>query len=192
MIKIISGKHRNRAIDTSALNGTVTRPTKALVRKSIFDMLGDIEELDVLDLFCGSGIMGIEALSRYARSAVFVDSDRAAVSLLSRNLEKLGIENAEYFAADFRTALKALDKREKQFDLIFCDPPYKRLEITDVLDYINSSSILRNNGRIVLEYASGKEIDHSGYEVLKAKSHSGTGITIIGRRDNAGNIPGNI
>lgn len=193
MIKIISGELRNRHIDTSVINGKITRPTKALVRKSVFDMIGNMDDAEVLDLFCGSGIMGIEALSRGAQNAVFVDANRNVIELLKKNLRKLGIEGtAECYAADYRTGIKALYKRERQFDIIFCDPPYNRVENEQILNYIYTNNILSETGMIVLEHAAGNIVEEKEFAVYRHRKQAGTGITILRRRTDEGDLSGNI
>src|SRR5215468_2949242 len=92
-MRIISGRHRGQRI--AAPKGTSTRPTSDRVRENAFNLIGPVDGADVLDLFAGSGAMGLEALSRGAASAVFVESDRAACETIRRNLDKLGLAGAE-------------------------------------------------------------------------------------------------
>jgi len=100
------------------------RPTQNKVRKAIFDILGDMEGLRFLELFAGSGAVGIEALSRGAKEAVFVESDSVCVRTLKDNLSSLGVINYELRAQNAERAIEMLTKAHSRFDIIFMDPPY--------------------------------------------------------------------
>jgi 16S rRNA (guanine966-N2)-methyltransferase len=103
------------------------------VREALFSILGPVEGLRVLDLYAGSGALGLEALSRGARSATFVESARPAVSAIRANLEATG-DTAEIAASDVVAWLRAAAGRERAFDLVFCDPPYDAaVEIAQIL-----------------------------------------------------------
>jgi 16S rRNA (guanine966-N2)-methyltransferase len=115
---VVAGRFKGRTLH--APPGQGTRPTSDKVREAIFSVLGDIEGLDVLDLFAGSGALGIEALSRGAHSAVFVDSDEKAVTVIRRNLEGVGVEAP----VQRRDVLRYLTAVEGRFELVFVDPPY--------------------------------------------------------------------
>jgi 16S rRNA (guanine966-N2)-methyltransferase len=118
-VRVVAGTYGGRRL--RAPRGTRTRPTADRVREALFSMLGDVAGARVLDLYAGSGALGIEALSRGAESAVFVDRDAAAVAAIRRNLEDLGVAGAEVVRRD---ALAFLAGLEPSFDLVFCDPPY--------------------------------------------------------------------
>jgi 16S rRNA (guanine(966)-N(2))-methyltransferase RsmD len=107
--------------------GSATRPTADRVREALFSILGSVEGLSVLDLFAGSGALGIEALSRGARDATFVDSAPAATAAVRRNLERLGIETARaaVVRSDWGRFLRKAAARGERWDLVFCDPPYR-------------------------------------------------------------------
>jgi 16S rRNA (guanine966-N2)-methyltransferase len=117
-LRIVAGEHRGRRIGVPA--GSSIRPTADRVREALFSILGDVGGLRVLDLFAGSGALGIEALSRGAATAVFVDEDRAAAEAVRQNLAALGLEGA----VTRRDALGFLAASSGQYDLVFCDPPY--------------------------------------------------------------------
>ena len=111
-----------------APRGKVTRPTSDRVREALFAMLGELEGATVLDLFAGAGALGIEALSRGAARAVFIERDPAAVRVLRENLEGLGLEPPEALVrrADALRALQSARAREETYDLVLIDPPYGR------------------------------------------------------------------
>jgi 16S rRNA (guanine966-N2)-methyltransferase len=119
-VRVVAGELRGRRL--TAPRGVQTRPTADRVREALFSILGDVSELRVLDLYAGSGALGIEALSRGAAEATFVDSSRAAVTTIRRNLADLGIEAAVHC----RDALAWLSAAATGpgYDLVFADPPY--------------------------------------------------------------------
>jgi 16S rRNA (guanine966-N2)-methyltransferase len=114
----VAGEFRGRRL--AAPRGARTRPTADRVREALFSMLGDVSGARVLDLYAGSGALGIEALSRGADSAVFVERDPRAVAAIERNLASLGLEQ-QVVRQD---AVRFLARAEGMFDLVFCDPPY--------------------------------------------------------------------
>jgi 16S rRNA (guanine966-N2)-methyltransferase len=123
-MRVIAGRLGGRRL--KAPRGTVTRPTSDRVRESVFALLGDIEGERVLDLFAGAGGLGIEALSRGAAHAVFVDRDARALRALKANLATLQIapDAAQVRGADALAALRSARERQETYDLVFIDPPY--------------------------------------------------------------------
>jgi 16S rRNA (guanine966-N2)-methyltransferase len=117
-VRIIAGSHRGQRI--AAPKGRDTRPTSDRVRENAFNLIGPVDDADVLDLFAGSGALGIEALSRGAASATFVDSDREACRTINANLDKLKL-NGTVLCQD---VLRALSAERRVYDLVLCDPPY--------------------------------------------------------------------
>jgi 16S rRNA (guanine966-N2)-methyltransferase len=122
-VRVIAGRFGGRRL--SAPRGAHTRPTADRVREALFSVLGDVEGARVLDLFAGSGALGIEALSRGAAEATFVDSAPGAVRALRDNLSALELE-AEVRRRDARAFLRSARKSGRQYDLVFLDPPYRR------------------------------------------------------------------
>ena len=121
-MRVVAGRHKGRRLRTPA--GAGTRPTADRVREALFSILGPVDGLRVLDLYAGSGALGIEALSRGAASATFVESARLAVAAIRANLAAIGAEDAEVAASDVVGWLRAASARGLAFDLVFCDPPY--------------------------------------------------------------------
>jgi 16S rRNA (guanine966-N2)-methyltransferase len=117
-VRVVAGEFKGRRLHTA--RGARTRPTADRVREALFSMLGEVSGARVLDLYAGSGALGIEALSRGAESAVFVERDQRALTALRRNLDAVGAE-AEVRRQD---VLRFLASPEGTFDLVFCDPPY--------------------------------------------------------------------
>lgn len=145
------------------------RPTADIVKQSIFNRLMDeINGAVVLDLFCGTGSLGIEALSRGAKEVVFADKDPRSVKLTQNNLKNLGI-SAKVITADFNVALKSL--KEKKFDIIILDPPYMSGVYEKALSLINEYDMLSNNGVIVCEHEKNVKIDFSPFNLDSQKKY---------------------
>ena len=121
-MRIVAGRHRGRRLRAPA--GDETRPTADRVREALFSILGPVEGLRVLDLYAGSGALGIEALSRGAGSATFVESVALAVAAIRANFAAIGAEDSEVAESDALTWLRSAVERAPAFDLVFCDPPY--------------------------------------------------------------------
>ena len=123
-MRIVAGLYGGRRL--TAPPGSETRPTSDRVREALFSVLGaSVQDARVLDLYAGSGALGLEALSRGARSAVFVDRSRKAITAIRANLDALGVD-AEVRPIEARAALRAASARHEAYDLVFLDPPYRR------------------------------------------------------------------
>jgi len=152
-VRVIGGTHRRRRL--VAPPGRRTRPTADRVREALFDILGPtVEGTRVLDLFAGSGAVGLEALSRGATYAVFVECDRDAVRALRANLAALGLgrARARVVVADAVAALPGLAQAEAPFDLVFLDPPYATDLASRALTALAVSSLLRAGTRVVVQH----------------------------------------
>jgi 16S rRNA (guanine966-N2)-methyltransferase len=122
-VRIVAGTHKGHRI--AAPKGAGTRPTSDRVREAVFNLLGPLEGMRVIDLYAGSGALGIESLSRGAASATFVDSDPGAVRVLRENVERLELEEAQVVRSDVLAYLRSAARRGERWDLAFCDPPYR-------------------------------------------------------------------
>jgi len=148
-MRVVAGTHRGRVL--KAPKGQQTRPTSDRVREALFSILGEsVEEADALDLFAGSGALGIEALSRGAASAVFVDNAHAAVSVITDNLEALGLEG-EIIRMPALRALACTPVAARQYDLVFIDPPYRLASALGPEFSVALEPILRPTARVVTE-----------------------------------------
>ena len=154
-MRIITGKARNIPLKT--LEGDATRPTSERVKEAVFSMLQfEIEGRRVLDLFAGSGQMGIEALSRGAKSAVFVDMRQDACAVVRANLEKTRLTpNAQVLRSDY---LSYLSHCRETFDLIFLDPPYAEIFLENALKSISEIDILSECGILICERPAEKTL----------------------------------
>jgi 16S rRNA (guanine966-N2)-methyltransferase len=147
-MRVIAGTHGGREL--IAPKGRATRPTSDRVREALFSILGDVTGLRVLDLFAGSGALGIEALSRGAQQATLVDQAAAAIATITRNLDALDL-SAEVVRQPAARFLQAASRDARQYDLVFLDPPYRHAstlgrELTSAL-----TPILADDARVVAE-----------------------------------------
>lgn len=151
-LRVISGTRKGCALKT--LKGKTTRPTMDKVKEAIFNMIGPYFSGGMaLDLYGGSGGLGIEALSRGIEKVIFVDYDIRACQIIKENLQKTKfLDRSEVYRNDARGALKALAKRKLQFDYIFLDPPYENEHIEDDIMFIEEHELLCENGTIVVEH----------------------------------------
>lgn len=152
-MRVIAGTFRSRPLRT--LRGLTLRPTSDRLRETLFNILGAaVEDCTFIDLFAGTGAIGIEALSRGAQHAVFVENHAAAVKLIRINLKSLGIaDEAEILAMDAIRGLKQLALQEARTDFVFLDPPYARAEeYQRVLEFIASANLLAPSGVVIAEH----------------------------------------
>jgi 16S rRNA (guanine966-N2)-methyltransferase len=153
-VRIIAGTHRGSRI--AAPKGLDTRPTGDRVREAAFNLIGPVDDAAVLDLFAGSGAMGIEALSRGAASATFVESDRGACRTIADNLAKLGLTGARITCGD---ALWALRQETRVYDLVLVDPPYETWDALQPRLAELLPRVLAPDGLLVVETSSRTEPD---------------------------------
>ncbi|MCA0987956.1 16S rRNA (guanine(966)-N(2))-methyltransferase RsmD [Guptibacillus algicola] len=156
-MRIIAGTCKGRHI--KPVPGMSTRPTTDKVREAIYNMVGPFFKGGrALDLYGGSGALGIEALSRGVDSCIFVDRDSKAIETIKWNLEQTGFQDSsEVFRNDSKRALKALLKRELTFSLVLLDPPYHKEKIVEDLEKLSSYGLLTEDATIVVEHL--KEVD---------------------------------
>jgi len=151
-VKIIAGHARGRKLKSPA--GLTTRPATARIRESIFSRLLarlDFRDLAVLDIFAGSGSLGIEALSRGAAHATFIDSSKAAASVIRANLETLGLaDRARIIAIDLRRALPELAREGKSFGLAFVDAPFADDSSNQVMQTLAELGLVAEGGWVVI------------------------------------------
>ena len=147
-MRIISGKARGTKLYT--LEGKNTRPTLDRVKESLFNIIqSDLIEATVLDLFSGSGALGIESLSRGAKQAILCDNNYDSINIIKKNVEKCHFaDNAKIIHKDYRQCLNGL---KEKFDIIFIDPPYERNIAVEAVKIIIENDILKKDGLIILE-----------------------------------------
>ena len=177
-MRVITGKARGRKLKEP--NDNKIRPTTDMVKESVFNIIQAYLPCGVvLDLFAGSGALGLEALSRGAERAVFVDNNAAAVDVIRKNAANLKLDCSEISIVkrDFITYMQtAADK----FDIIFLDPPYNMGYLGKATDAIREHKILQDNGILVVESeVGGEDIDFAGFEVVTQKKYGRIQITIL-------------
>ncbi len=146
-MRIIGGKHKSRILTEFA--GDSVRPTSDRAREALFNILAfSVRGARVLDLFAGSGALGLESLSRGAREAVFNDASKASIAIIKKNITALKEENARIYNYDFSVCLDAV---QGQFDIVFIDPPYKQEYGAQALKKIAERGLLTENGVAVYE-----------------------------------------
>ena len=171
-MRIIAGANRGARI--FAPKGEETRPTSDRVREAAFNLIGPVKAATVLDLFAGSGAMGLEALSRGAAAATFVENDRDACRTIERNLEKLGLTGAAVLQRDVFQALAA-DRRT--YDLILCDPPYGFDQDARIAPYL--ARALAPDGLVVYETTSRREPALDGLRVRTSRTYGSARLTLF-------------
>lgn len=158
-MRIVAGSRKGARI--FAPKGLDTRPTADRVREAAFNLLGPgaAEDAKVLDLFAGSGAMGLEALSRGAAHVTFVENDREACRAINRNLDKLGLDEATVLCQDALTALRTDARQGTRYDLVLLDPPYKRFSSLQMAMIQYLPEILAPGGTLLVETAAEEEPD---------------------------------
>ena len=151
-MRIVGGKYRHRIISFPD-DMAHTRPTKDRIREAIFSAIGDISNARVLDLYAGSGAMGLEALSRGASHITFVDISALAVKAVKSNLDSLKVSKEQYELIKDKdsNAIETFKNKGQQFDLVFLDPPYEQGEYELIVKQLNDYSLLSNHAILVLE-----------------------------------------
>ena len=171
MMRIITGSAKGKRLET--LEGEATRPTSERIKEAIFSSIQfEIEGRRVLDLFAGSGQMGLEALSRGASRATFIDSSREAMEIVKKNARITGLDdNCHYLVSDWKNYIRKASGRE-QFDLVFVDPPYAMKCCAEAADYLAEREVIIPGALVVLESGEEEILPEDerlrGFEVIKS------------------------
>lgn len=177
-MKIIAGKYRSRTIKYA--KSKTTRPTSNMVREGVFNMLGNIDDLIVLDLFAGSGAYGLESLSRGAKHVYFNDIDYKNTKIIKENLLSLNVINeSTVHTLDYIKALNYYRDNQLYFDLIFIDPPYFENIYQNVISLILER--LNHGGKIVIEINKDipLEFNNNHFIILKDRNYGSKRIIIL-------------
>ncbi len=173
-MRVISGSARSVPLKT--VGSDIVRPTTDIIKETLFNILQfELEDISFLDLFAGSGAIGIEALSRGASFCFFVDSSDDAVAVIEENLKKTKlIDKAKIAKKDVRRINKESDIASYKYDIIFIDPPYESTLYESALKVVRDNKLLKEGGKIVIEMPIKKEIDfieNIGFEIIKIKEY---------------------
>jgi 16S rRNA (guanine966-N2)-methyltransferase len=176
-MRVIAGIHRSRKL--SMVDDPSTRETKDRVKESMFNMIGPYQVIDhVLDLFAGSGSLGIEAYSRGAKHVVFVDQSKKAINTIIKNTKDLSMEPSIEIL--LREGLAYLSQSKKQFDLILLDPPYEKVSLEDCLNIIEKQTLLSKDGLIVLLTDQHTKLtNHGTLQIIKQKRITRTNVILM-------------
>lgn len=176
-MRVISGVKKGTRL--ARVKHDTIRPTTDRLKELIFDVIGDsIKEAVVLDIFAGSGSLGIEALSRGAVKAIFIDNNTHALRVLTQNLRRTGFSSSsDIFATSAEKALRKLGKMKARFDYIFADPPYYKSLTRDTLVAVDENELLVNNGWLIIEHdASDECMDSVGRLYVTKQKRRGDSI----------------
>lgn len=173
-MRVIAGTAKRLQLKT--VKGDNTRPTTDRIKETLFYMLqNDIEGCRFLDLFSGSGAIGIEALSRGAKEAVFVENNKEAINCIKENLIFTKLVNSGIVMSyDVMTAISMLEGRNAKFDIVFMDPPYNKEIEKEVLDRLKQSEIIDSDTMIIVEASLNTSFSYlrdMGYELFKEKKY---------------------
>lgn len=181
-MRVISGKLKGRVLKGYNIEGT--RPTMDRVKESLFASIQDyLDEAIVLDLFAGSGNLGIEAISNGASKAYFVDNNKICINAINDNIEMFNIkDNCVVLQRDYKFAINYFRDNNIKFDIIFIDPPYKYEIKNQLLNLIVDKNILNDEGIIVFEYQNDEELDNDNkFKLLKNKKYGDKYVSIYQR-----------
>lgn len=183
MIKIITGTAKGKRLTT--LKGDATRPTSQRIKEAMFSSIQfDIENRRVLDLFAGSGQLGLEALSRGATSVTFIDASRDADVIIKKNAKDVGFFNkCRYLVSDYRNYIRKASGKDV-YDLVFIDPPYAMQCASDAVLRLKDAKMLSDGALLVLETGTEScdfsSADFSDFEILKSTSYGKvTALTVL-------------
>jgi 16S rRNA (guanine966-N2)-methyltransferase len=175
-MRIIAGERKGHTI--FAPKGIQTRPTSDRVRENVFNIVAPwIEGARVLDLYAGSGAMGLEALSRGAASAVFVETEPQAIRAIERNLDKLRLTGARVVRLDASTGLAQEAAAGRKYDLVLADPPYSMTDYDALARYL--PLVLSEDGLVVLESAAKTEPELAGLTIRSTRKYGSTRVTVF-------------
>lgn len=180
-MRVISGQYRGHRL--LAVPGKNTRPTTDKVKESLFSMIGPyFSDGLCLDLYAGTGALGIEALSRGMSKGIFIDIDRKAIDTIYANIKALKLDaKAEIYKNDAERAIQALAKRKLTFDLVFIDPPYAKERNKAVLNQLVDADLLNNESIVVVEHDHEHILAFTSQKLLKWKENAfgDTALTIF-------------
>jgi len=185
-MRVIAGSARRLLLKT--LPGNDTRPTTDKIKETLFNMINfDIPGSNFLDLFAGSGAMGIEALSRGAISAAFVDNNAKATAIIKENLEHTGFTDiSTVLTAEAVSGLRRLEATKKHYDIVFMDPPYNMNLEDSALRYLKNSNLIDASSVIIIEMSIESDIEHVGglgYNIDKVKAYKTNKHIFVRRAD---------
>lgn len=185
-MRVISGTAKGTIL--YSLEGNLTRPTLDRIKEALFNIIQmDLQQSYVLDLFSGSGALGIEAISRGAKTAVLCDKSKEAIGIIKKNLEKTHLsEKAIVIQDDYKKVLHFLKNKEFQFDFIFLDPPYAQDLVKNAVAEIVALDLLKQDGTIIIETDEEerilKEIENTNVNVYDLRKYGRVKLIFLNRK----------
>lgn len=178
-MRVISGSAKGHRL--KCIQGLNTRPTQDRVKESIFNIIMNyIEDANVLDLFSGTGNLGIESLSRGSQFSAMIEKNPACVKIINENLVHTKLnDRAKVICDDVITSIKKLNNK---FDIVFMDPPYNKGLIIPTLIQIYNNDILNDNGLIVIERDKKDSLDDSPFETVREQTYGETVVSFLKKR----------
>ena len=180
MIRVVGGTFKHRLLNQPSLE--TTRCTKDMAKEGLFNSLGDLTNLSFLDLFSGSGAIGIEAYSRGAKPVVLNEKDKLAKKVILGNLISLGISDINLYNLDANDCLNELAKKGIVFDVIFLDPPYKFIMDQEYVEKFIKLNLVKENSRIILETDYLLNIDEFNLYNIKVLKYGKSYMNILRRK----------
>lgn len=180
MVRVIAGSARGRRLKTP--KGEGTRPTLDRVKESLFSSLGErVVDAVVLDLFAGTGALGIEALSRGAARALFVEGERGVARMLTENVAACGFQDRALVLVAWIPPRRPLPEGWAPFDLVFMDPPYGRGLVLPALEWLVGQALVRRGGWVVVEHGAKEEMPSKlkNLTVVRAKTFGDTAVSVL-------------
>ncbi len=172
-MRITSGKYKGKPIQAPLS----IRPTQHKVRKALFDILGDIDGLSFLELFAGSGAIGLEAFSRGASALTLVETNSGSLLAISKNLDYLRVTSCRVYRQEAGEAIKKFHRQQDKFDLIFLDPPYQKGLAKKTLQILGAYDILAPNGLIAIQHFKKESLPETeGDLILFRQSRYGDSV----------------
>ena len=178
MPKVISGKLKGRNINGFNISGT--RPTMDRVKESVFSIIqNNIKDSIVLDLFSGSGNLGIEALSNYAKLVYFNDKNKKCIKVIKENLDNFNVlDSSILLNMDYKEALNYLANKKITFDIVFLDPPYKDIIIDKIMDILLEKKLLNKDALVICEVNTNLVYQNDNYILYKEKKYGDKKVLI--------------
>lgn len=181
-MRIIGGEFRGRKL--LSVRGAHTRPTADRTREAVFNILGsDVQGAIVLDLFAGTGALGLEALSRGAQTAFFIDTNKNTLSILKRNIHTCSVDSrATVMQWNIVKSLNCIRSVDPAFNLVFMDPPYNKHLLEPTLSNLHDSCCLDENVRVIIEHSASETVpaDVVPFELLDRRRYGKTLVSFLG------------
>lgn len=174
-MRVIAGEKRHLLLKT--LNDLSIRPTTDKIKETLFNMIQfNVQGVSFLDLFAGTGAIGIEALSRGAKMATFVDNNEKSIKVIKENLEHTGLsDRANVIKSDASLSLENLSRKNESYDIVFMDPPYDKDLYRPVFEKLSKSNVINENSIIILELPLKDDaigIEEMGFKISKIKKYN--------------------